>query len=293
MNHRVCSLLYRVTFLRTDAKIPWLGRLGLSLLPLLLLVFSYSQRASELAETDRAKLMPTLEKLVIAAKKVALPLPAPERESTRRKELRLERQFVIFKDTVASFKRLGWGFVVILFAVPLGVMMGCYPWAESLSKTLMVILSMIPALALLSILFLTLGTGEVAKVGLIVLGVFPVVCLDTYLRAKSLPRQQFFKAQSLGSCEVELPWRVVLPQIWPGVLNTIRLNMGLMAVLMIAGESISAESGIGYRIFIKFYRTTAMDSTIVYVIWLTLLMFLLDALISLWIKHRYKWLSSQ
>ena len=293
MNHRVCSLLYRVTFLRTDAKIPWLGRLGLSLLPLLLLVFSYSQRASELAETDRAKLMPTLEKLVIAAKKVALPLPAPERESARRKELRLERQFVIFKDTVASFKRLGWGFVVILFAVPLGVMMGCYPWAESLSKTLMVILSMIPALALLSILFLTLGTGEVAKVGLIVLGVFPVVCLDTYLRAKSLPRQQFFKAQSLGSCEVELPWRVVLPQIWPGVLNTIRLNMGLMAVLMIAGESISAESGIGYRIFIKFYRTTAMDSTIVYVIWLTLLMILLDALISLWIKHRYKWLSSQ
>jgi NitT/TauT family transport system permease protein len=281
-----------VNFLRTDAKIPWAGRLALTLLPILILCFAYVKRSSELAETDRAKLMPTVEKLVDAAKKVALPLPAPERrESERRKELRMERQFMIFKDTVSSLKRMGWAMAVILLAVPLGVMMGSYPWAESLSKTIMVILSMIPALALLSILFLTLGTGEVAKVGLIVLGVFPMVCLDTYLRAKALPREQFFKAQSLGACETELPWRVVFPQIWPNVLNTIRLNLGIMAVLMIAGESISAESGIGYRIFIKFYRTTAMDSTIVYVIWLTFLMFLLDTAISLWIKHRYKWLA--
>ncbi|MBK1827340.1 ABC transporter permease [Haloferula rosea] len=282
-----------MTFLRTDARLPWAGKLILTLLPVLVLCFAYVKRSSELAETDRAKLMPTAGKLVDAAKKVALPIPAPERESERRKELRLERQFMLYKDTVASFKRMGWAMLVILIAVPIGVMMGSYPWAESLGKTIMVILSMIPALALLSILFLTLGTGEVAKVGLIVLGVFPMICLDTYLRAKALPRQQFYKAQSLGACELEMPWRVVFPQIWPDVLNTIRLNLGVMAVLMIAGESISAESGIGYRIFIKFYRTTAMDSTIVYVIWLTLLMFLLDLAISLWIKHRYKWLSSQ
>ena len=282
-----------MTLLRTDAKLPWIGRLALTLLPILLLSFLYLKHSSDLADTDRAKLMPTAGKLIDAAKKVALPIPAPESESTRRKELREERQFMLFKDTVASFKRMAWAMLIIFLAVPFGVMMGSYPWAESLGKTIMVILSMIPALALLSILFLTLGTGEVAKVGLIVLGVFPMVCLDTYLRARSLPRQQFYKAQSLGSCEIELPWRVVFPQIWPDVLNTIRLNLGVMAVLMIAGESISAEAGIGYRIFIKFYRTTAMDSTIVYVIWLTLLMFLLDLAISLWIKHRYKWLAGQ
>ncbi|MFK5924095.1 MAG: ABC transporter permease subunit [Verrucomicrobiota bacterium] len=280
-------------YLRTDARIPWLGRLVLKLLPVIFLCFMYVKKSSDLADTDRAKLMPTAGKLVTAAKKVALPIPEAESESTRRKELRLERQFMLYKDTVASFKRMGWAMAVILLAVPIGVMMGSYPWAESLGKTIMVILSMVPALALLSILFLTLGTGEVAKVGLIVLAVFPMVCLDTYLRAKALPRQQFYKAQSLGSCELELPWRVVFPQIWPDVLNTIRLNLGVMAVLMIAGESISAEAGIGYRIFIKFYRTTAMDSTIVYVIWLTLLMFLLDLAISLWIKYRYRWLAGR
>ncbi|MGD7653283.1 MAG: ABC transporter permease [Verrucomicrobiales bacterium] len=279
--------------LRTDAKINWPGKLILTLVPVLILCFMYVKRSSDLAETDRARLMPTASKLVDAAKKVALPIPAPERESDRRRELRIERQFILYKDTAASFKRMGWAMLVILLAVPIGTMMGSYPWAESLGKTIMVILSMIPALALLSILFLTLGTGEVAKVGLIVLGVFPVVCLDTYLRAKAIPRQQFYKAQSLGACEVEMPWRVVFPQIWPDVLNTIRLNLGVMAVLMIAGESIAAEAGIGYRIFIKFYRTTAMDATIVYVIWLTLLMFLLDLAISLWIKHRYKWLAGR
>ncbi len=277
-------------YLRTDARIPWFGNVVLAILPLLILCFSYMQKSSHLADTDRAKLMPTVGKLVDAAAKVALPIPAQENESERRKELRLERQFLLFKDTVASFKRMGWALLVIFVAVPLGVMMGSYPLAENLGRTVMVVASMVPALALLSILFITLGTGEVAKVALIVLGVFPMICLDTYLRAKALPREQFFKAQSLGACELELPWRVVFPQIWPDVLNTIRLNFGLMAVLMIAGESISAEAGIGYRIFIKFYRTTAMDATIVYVIWLTLLMFLLDVAVSQWIKRRYKWL---
>ena len=277
-------------YLRTDARIPWAGKAILALLPVVLLCFCYVRKSSELEDTDRAKLLPTTEKLVEAAERLALPLPAPENESERRKELRLERQHLIFKDTAASFKILGWSMLIILLAVPVGVMMGSYPWVENLGRTIMVILSMIPALALLSILFLTLGTGVTAKVALIVLGVFPMVCLDTYLRAKALPREQFYKAQSLGSCEQELPWRVVFPQIWPDVLNTIRLNLGLMAVLMIAGESISAEQGIGYRIFIKFYRTTAMDSTIVYIIWLTFLMFLIDFLISQWIKRRYTWL---
>lgn len=263
------------------------------MLPVVILCFAYIGKSSELAGTDRAKLMPTVPKLVDAAKKLALPIAAPDGESERRRELRLERQFLIYKDTAASFKRMAWAMLVILTAVPIGVMMGSYPWAENLGRTVMVIASMVPALALLSILFLTLGTGEVAKVALIVLGVFPIVCLDTFLRAKALPREQFFKAQSLGACELELPWRVVFPQIWPDVLNTIRLNLGLMAVLMIAGESISAEAGIGYRIFIKFYRTTAMDATIVYVIWLTLLMFLLDVAISQWIKRRYKWLQER
>jgi NitT/TauT family transport system permease protein len=277
-------------YLRTDARLPWFGKAALAILPLLLLTFSYMHKSSRLEDTDRAKLMPTVGKLVDAAAKVALPIPAPENESERRKELRMERQFLLYKDTLASFKRMGWALVIIFLAVPLGVMMGSYPWMENLGRTVMVVVSMIPALALLSILFLTLGTGEVAKIALIVFGVFPMVCLDTFLRAKALPREQFFKAQSLGACELELPWRIVFPQIWPDVLNTIRLNFGLMAVLMIAGESISAQAGIGYRIFIKFYRTTAMDSTIVYVIWLTLLMFLLDVAVSQWIKRRYTWL---
>jgi NitT/TauT family transport system permease protein len=122
-----------------------------------------------------------------------------------------------------------------------------------------------------------------------VLGVFPTVALDAYLRAKAMPREQIHKAQTLGASEHEIAYRIVLPQLFPKMLDTLRLNLKAVMLLLIAGESLAASVGLGYRIFVV-RRYVAMDIIIPYVLWMTVLLFLTDWLIQWVMRKRYAWL---
>src|SRR4029453_8209732 len=130
------------------------------------------------------------------------------------------------------------------------------------------------------------------KIALIVIGVFPTIALEAHLRAKSIPREQIHKAQTLGASEHEIAYRIVMPQIFPKMLETIRLNLKAAMLLLIAGESLAATVGLGYRIFVG-RRYVAMDIIIPYVLWMTGLLFLTGWFIQWVIRRRYVWLDKE
>jgi NitT/TauT family transport system permease protein len=137
---------------------------------------------------------------------------------------------------------------------------------------------MIPPLAILPILFITLGLGEVAKIALIVFGVAPCIIRDVSLRAGELPKEQLIKAQTLGASSWLLSTRVILPQLWPRLIDALRLTLGSAWLFLIAAEAIASTEGLGYRIFLV-RRYLAMDVILPYVIWITLLAYTMDWLL--------------
>jgi NitT/TauT family transport system permease protein len=197
-------------------------------------------------------------------------------------------EYRLLVDTIASVRRFLISLAFLSFAVLLGLQMGVFPYMELIFLRFITFFDKIPALAVLPILFIIFGLGETSKIALILIGVFPTITLDTYLRAKDVPGEQVTKALTLGAQPVEIAYRVILPQIFPAVLNTIRLNFKSMILFLIAGEAIAATVGLGYRIFLV-RRYIAMDIIIPYVIWMSLLAFLADLLVRLWIKKRYRW----
>ncbi len=194
----------------------------------------------------------------------------------------------LWVDTLASGKRFFISLFLLGFAVILGLNMGVFPIIEHFFLRFITFFDKIPALAVLPILFIVFGLGETSKIALILIGVFPTIALDTYLRAKGIPKEQITKGLTLGASDIEIAYKVVLPQILPGVLDTIRLNFKAMILFLIAGESLAATVGLGYRIFV-IRRYIAMDIIIPYVIWMSLLAFLMDLLVRLWIKKGYSW----
>jgi NitT/TauT family transport system permease protein len=64
--------------------------------------------------------------------------------------------------------------------------------------------------------------------------------------------------------------RVVLPQILPRLITCLRLQLGPAWLFLIAAEAISADSGLGYRIFLV-RRYLSMDVIFPYVVWITIL----------------------
>lgn len=200
---------------------------------------------------------------------------------------------IIFIDVWASAKRFLVSLLVIsVIGILWGLHMGALPYFEALLYQFTVFFNKIPALVLLPIIFILFGLDELSKIALIVIGVMPAIALDTYLRVKEIPHEQFIKGFTLGATDFEIVYRIILPQIFPKVLNTIRLNFLPMALLLIAGESLAATEGLGYRIFIL-RRYIAMDTIIPYAIIISSLLFLADRKVTRQISKKYAWLDKE
>jgi NitT/TauT family transport system permease protein len=212
------------------------------------------------------------------------------REDGKMFEMLKNGKWQLWEDTKASGYRVVMAMLFIFMGVLLGLYMAMFPYMESLLYKFILFLDKIPALAILPILFIVFGLDETAKISLIVIGVAPTVILDTYLRVKELPREQVVKGMTLKASTHEIIYKIVFPQVLPKVLDTIRLNFKAVILFLIAGEALAAEAGLGYRIFVV-RRYLDMATIIPYVIWISLLAFLIDYGIRMWIRKRYKWIN--
>ncbi|PTU76143.1 ABC transporter permease [Pseudomonas mangrovi] len=241
------------------------GRLVLVLLPFALLLFLYfSASASRLADNPGDKLLPSATQMAAAIDRLAFT------------EDKRSGNYLFWQDTGASLSRLGLGIgIAALLGLCLGIAAGILPLFRAPLSPLLTVLSMVPPLAILPILFIVFGLGELAKVMLIVIGITPVLARDLEQRAREIPQEILIKAQTLGASTWTLILRVVLPQLLPRLLIALRLVLGSAWLFLIAAEAIASTDGLGYRIFLV-RRYMAMDVILPYVVWITLLAWLMD-----------------
>src|SRR3984885_9966911 len=193
---------------------------------------------------------------------------------------------LLWTDTAASLKRLLTALgISASIGMALGIIVGVIPYMRAALAPFVAALSLIPPLAILPILFIVAGLGELAKVLLIIIGVAPIIVRDVTLRAAELPGEQIIKAQTLGASTWLLVNRVVIPQMGPRLIDALRLTLGPAWLFLIAAEAIASTEGLGYRIFLV-RRYLAMDVILPYVAWITLLAFAMDWLLRL---GRAKW----
>ncbi len=240
-------------------------KVGLALLPFLIILLIYLWASDlRLAENPGDKLMPSFSSFGDAIQRMAF---APDQRSG---------EYLLWNDTLASLQRLGLGITVsAVLGLSFGLLNGAVPLVRANLSPLTTILSLIPPMAVLPILFIVLGLGELSKVVLIVIGITPFIIRDLQAKTLELPAEQLIKAQTLGASTWLVMLRVMLPQILPRLIEAVRLSLGPAWLFLIAAEAIAAENGLGYRIFLM-RRYLAMDVILPYVVWITLLAFLTD-----------------
>jgi len=241
------------------------GRLLLILLPFALLLFTYfAGSAQRLADNPNDKLLPSATQMIAAVDRLAFT------------EDKRSGKYLFWQDTAASLKRLAMGVAIAaLVGLCLGIAAGIIPLFGAPLSPLLTVLSMVPPLAVLPILFIVFGLGELSKVMLIVIGITPILARDLEQRAREIPQEILIKAQTLGASTWTLILRVVLPQLLPRLLIALRLVLGSAWLFLIAAEAIASTDGLGYRIFLV-RRYMAMDVILPYVVWITLLAWLMD-----------------
>ena len=128
----------------------------------------------------------------------------------------------------------------------LGLITGSFRLAETLLDTSFQMIRNIPALALIPLVILWFGIDEGAKLFLVAVGVFFPIYLNTFHGIRSVDKGLIEMARSYGVDGWQLYRHVILPGALPSVLVGLRFSLGLMWVLLIVAETISAQAGIGY-----------------------------------------------
>jgi NitT/TauT family transport system permease protein len=195
---------------------------------------------------------------------------------------------MLWKDTVATGRRFFISMLLLLPAVVLGLHMGLFPHVGAFFLRFVLFFDKIIALSLLPILFIAFGIDELSKIMLIVVGVTPTIILDTFNLSRAVPGEQVVKAFTLGASDFDVAYRVVLKQICPRVLNSIRLNLKAVMLFLFAGEMIASTDGLAYRIALL-RRHMGMDVIIPYVLWVALLLFLVDLSMRLVNRKLHPW----
>jgi NitT/TauT family transport system permease protein len=250
----------------------------LSALPFILVVAAYLYCSSaRLAENAGDKLLPAPATIVSTVHRFAF------------EEDERSGEYLLWNDTRASLKRLLTALAIsALIGVTFGVAIGVLPYLRHTLAPFVAAVSLIPPLAILPILFIVVGLGELAKITLLIIGVAPVVIRDLALRTGELPDEQIVKAQTLGASTWQLVLRIVLPQMWPRLIDALRLTLGSAWLFLIAAEAIASTEGLGYRIFLV-RRYLAMDVILPYVAWITVLAFSMDWLLRLCRAKVFAW----
>jgi sulfonate transport system permease protein len=128
----------------------------------------------------------------------------------------------------------------------LGLLTGTWRQAETLLDTTLQMVRNIPALALIPLVILWFGIDETAKLFLLAVGVFFPVYLNTFHGIRSTDAGLVEMARSYGLRGWPLYREVILPAALPSILVGMRFSLGLVWVLLIVAETISAQAGIGY-----------------------------------------------
>jgi NitT/TauT family transport system permease protein len=258
------------------------GRIFWGAVPFLIAIAAYAVFSTiRLTENPNDKLLPGLSSFGAGIHRMALA-----------RDMRTG-EILLWADTAASLQRLGLGLAfATLIGLVLGVGTGVIPYLRASLSPFIAVVSMIPPMAVLPILFIVFGLDELSKVVLIVIGITPFLIRDLALKVGELPGELLIKAQTLGASTWQIILRVVLPQIAPRLIDGIRLSLGPAWLFLISAEAIAATDGLGYRIFLM-RRYMAMDVILPYVAWITFLAFLMDWGLRTLNRRAFPWLASE
>lgn len=153
-------------------------------------------------------------------------------------------------NILASLRRMAIGFgVAVLVSIPLGLLMGRSRAVAAFFNPLLMVIYPVPKAALMPIIMLWLGVGDITKTLVIFLGVSLPVIYHSFEGAKAIEEKMLWSGAAMGLSPAQRLVRIVLPAALPEILTGCRTGLVLALITMITSEMIARQSGAGNILF--------------------------------------------
>jgi NitT/TauT family transport system permease protein len=161
----------------------------------------------------------------------------------------LARDGDLWHNGVSSITRGAAGLALAIgFGTAIGLLMAWYKPVQVVINPIVQFFYPMPKSALIPVMILWLGFGDVSKVATIFIGCMLPITLSAYNGARGTEQVLIWSARSMGASRARVLWEIVLPSALPELLSGIRTALALSFVLLVASELIVARAGLGYMI---------------------------------------------
>jgi NitT/TauT family transport system permease protein len=132
----------------------------------------------------------------------------------------------------------------------LGWVMGWSRRARAAADPIVAAVHPMPKIALLPLIMIVFGIGELSKVIAIAIGVFFPLVINATAGVKQISPIHFDVARNLGLSRLHTLARVVVPGSMPVVMAGVRVAVNIGLLVTIAVELLAANRGLGARLWL-------------------------------------------
>ena len=178
-------------------------------------------------------------------------LPAPEVVFQRFIWLNQEgyQGFTLLEHTWYSLQRVLLGFLAgAIVGIPIGYAMGLTGWARGWFDPIVEFMRPIPPLALIPLIIIWFGIGEVGKVVLLFLAALWIMIIAARSGVSGVAISKVHAAYSLGASKWQILSKVIVPNSLPDIFTGARVAMGVCWGTVVAAELVAANVGLGKMI---------------------------------------------
>jgi NitT/TauT family transport system permease protein len=190
---------------------------------------------------------------------------------------------------LASVKRAGSGLgLAVLLGTTAGVLMAWYKPVRMLVNPIVQLFYPMPKSALIPVMILWFGLGDMSKVILIFLGCLLPIVVSSFNGARGVDQQLIWSARSLGASETKVLWQVIVPGAMPEILAGLRTALAVSFVLLVSSEFLISKDGLGYLIS-GFGDGGVYEAMFACIITVVAMGFIADRLFQLFMRRMLVW----
>ena len=165
--------------------------------------------------------------------------------------------------------------LAMAIGVPLGILMGINQRAEKVLDLWVMVGLTVPSLCYAIICFILIGLNESATIVAIGLTAAPSIAINLWEGVKTIDFKLVEMAHIFEAGRARVLARVLLPQVMPYVMASVRMGLGIVWKIAVLVELIGRPSGVGFKLF-YWYQLADMAQVLAWTLLFTVVMLVIE-----------------
>jgi ABC-type nitrate/sulfonate/bicarbonate transport system permease component len=150
---------------------------------------------------------------------------------------------------VSLFRIFSGFFVGAIPGILLGVVMGMNRTVRVALDPVVSAVYVLPKIAILPLVMLVFGIGEVSKIVIVAIASFFLVLINTTVGVRDIEPIFIEAGKNYGANHRQMFRHIIIPAALPIIFSGLRLSLGTSLIVIIAAEFVAANYGLGYLIW--------------------------------------------